>query len=307
MERLQKALELARKERAIALGLRSVSDSQRAPAPEGNAARDLHTFEAPPEIPVAPPPEYGRFDPAATQSVELTGRFLSTRELQVDHSHLRRSRLLGPGMQGVAAVSFKMLRTQVMQRLRAKRWNSLAIVSATPEDGKTMTAINLAMAISMDSGHSALLVDFDLRRPSVARRLGIPADPGVEDCLNGSRSISEVFVRLTGYDRLMILPAGNPVIHSSELLASESTRRVVYELKSRYTDRIVLFDLPPLLGADDALAFMPEVDAALLVVGEGHTREEHLRRALELLRDTPIIGTVLNRSRSDSQAYHTPY
>ena len=206
-------------------------------------------------------------------------------------------------MPGVAAQSFKLLRTQILQRLRSKQWNSLAIVSTSPGDGKTMIAINLAMAISMDPGLSALLVDFDLRHPSVARRLGIPADPGVEECLTGGRPIGEVFVRLAGYDRLMILPAGSPVIHSSELIASEPTRRLVQELKTRYTDRIVIFDLPPLLGADDALAFLPEVDAALLVASEGHTREEHLMRGLELLKNKPIVGTVLNRSRVDAKAY----
>jgi protein-tyrosine kinase len=232
--------------------------------------------------------------------VELTGRYLRTRELPMDAQYLRRSRLLAPGMQGIAAQSFKMLRTQVLQRLRAHRMNSLAIVSSTPGDGKTMVAINLAMAISMDPTHSALLVDFDLRHPSIARRLGILAEPGVEECLMGARGVSDVFVRLAGYERLMVLPAANPVVDSSELLGSETTRQIVHELKHRYTDRIAVFDLPPLLGADDALAFLPQVDAALLVVSEGHTRSEHLARALELLKDKPVIGTVLNRARSDA-------
>ena len=282
MERIKRALERAKEERDKSLPSMLAEDAYRADA--------IPTEEE--SEPAAPP-------------VELTARFLRTRELHVTDEHMRRSRLLSPGMQGLAAQSFKMLRTQVMQRLRSRKWNSLAIVSSTPGDGKTMVAINLAMAISMDPGHSALLVDFDLRQPAMARRLGIPADPGVEECLMGSRSISEVFVRLSGYERLMILPAGNPVIHSSELLASEPTRQLVHELKTRYTDRIVLFDLPPLLGADDALAFMPQVDAALLVVSEGHTRSEHLIRALELLKDVPIVGTVLNRSRSDAAAYYS--
>lgn len=277
MERIKRALEVAKAER----------DTARRASPP--TSEPLAAFRPAEE--------------AAAPKVELTGRFLRTRELPVDADHLRRARLLSPGKQDVAAQSFKMLRTQVTQRLRSHHWNTFAIVSSTPGDGKTMVAINLAMAISMDTDHSALLVDFDLRQPSVARRLGIVANPGVEECLTGGRPISDVFVRLAGYDRLMILPAGGPVVHSSELLASEPTRRLVHELKSRYTDRIVLFDLPPLLGADDALAFLPEVDAALMVVSEGHTRSEHLIRGLELLKDKPIIGTVLNRSRSDAAYY----
>lgn len=283
MERIRKALDRAKAEREAALG--ALQPPVRAAVPQPPVASPWDTpDEAPP--------------------VELTGRFLSTRELSVDAEHLRRSRLLSPGMQGIAAHTFKMLRTQVLQRLRARKWNTLAVVSATPGDGKTMVAINLAMAISMHQGHSALLVDFDLRHPSIAERLGIPADPGVEECLATERPIEQAFVRLEGYDRLMILPAGSPVVHSSELLASDYTRKLVAELSSRYADRVVLFDLPPLLGADDALAFLPAVDAALVVVGEGHTRAEHLTRSLELLKDIPIVGTVLNRSRSDANSYY---
>lgn len=231
---------------------------------------------------------------------DKTGRFVLSRKLPVDAEALRRGRLLQPGMQGVAAQSFRMLRTQVMQRMRSRGWNTLAIVSATPGDGKTMVALNLALAISMDPGHSALLVDFDLRQPSVASRLAIPADPGVEECLISDRPVADVFVRLEGYDRLMLLPAGGPVVHSSELLGSEPTRNFVADLKSRYPDRFVLFDLPPLLGADDALAFLPQVDAVLMVIAEGRTRSEDLMRAFELIKDKPVVGTVLNQSRSDA-------
>jgi Mrp family chromosome partitioning ATPase len=235
---------------------------------------------------------------------ELTGRFLKTRELPVDPEQLRRGRLLTPGLQGDMAQSFKMLRTQVLQRLRSRGWNTLGIVSSTPGEGKTTIAINLAMAISMDPGHSALLVDFDLRKPGVARRLGLDVTSGVEDVLVAGRPVADAFVRLTGYDRLMILPTAASVLQSSELLGAEPARALVEELKTRYPDRIVLFDLPPLLGADDTLAFLPRVDAVLLVVAEAYTRTEHLTRALELLKDKPIVGTVLNRSRSGADAYY---
>ena len=98
----------------------------------------------------------------------------------------------------------------------------------------------------------------------------------------------------------MLLPAREPVSNSSDLLSSEYTRRLIREVKERYPNRVVLFDLPPVLGADDALAFAPQVDAALVVVGEEHTRREDLLRCFEILRDIPIIGTVLNGSRTDA-------
>lgn len=278
VERIKRALELARAERELARqGLPPAT------APIGGAA-------------------------AATLSQDTTGRLVRSRELVPDKSWLQRERILMPGLTSstvgggaVAAQGYKMLRTQVLQRMQARGWNTLALMSPTPGDGKTLTAINLAIAISADVGHSALLVDFDLRRPSVAPRLGIVDEmgPGIETCLAGETPIGEVFTRLVGYERLMFLCAGKPVLGSSELLAAAKTRAIVQELKAQYADRIVLFDLPPVLGGDDAVAFAPQVDAVLLVIAEGHTKTEDISRTFELLRDKPVVGTVLNRSRSD--------
>jgi Mrp family chromosome partitioning ATPase len=162
------------------------------------------------------------------------------------------------------------------------------------------------MAVSMDPTHNALLVDLDLRKPSVARRLGIDVTVGVEEVLGGHVPVEPAFVRLAGYDRLMVLPAGSFVVQSSELLSDAPARELALELKSRYADRLVIYDLPPLLGADDALTFLPHVDAVLLVVAEGRTKADHLKRALELLKDKPIVGTVLNQSRGAAEEYY-PY
>lgn len=285
-ERIKRALELARAERqrrTPSLAPQLSTEASRAGEP---TLTTLVTSEH------DPPP------------VELTGRFLRTREVEVSGEALRRGRLLSPGLQGPLAQSFRMLRTQTLQRLRARGWNSLAVLSATPAEGKTTVAINLAMAISMDPSHNALLVDFDLRKPSIARRLGIDVAVGVEEVLAGSGDVAPAFVRLAGYERLMILAAGGPVPQSSEVLAGPSSRELALELKTRYADRIVVYDLPPLLGADDALTFLPNVDAAILVVAEGHTKTEHLNRALELLKDKPIVGTVLNQSRSTADEYY---
>lgn len=290
MERLRRAVELAKAQRTAA--------GATAPATPSFIEASFGAGEEHQPLLI---------EPVATESVvhhDTTGRFLRSRLAEVDAAHLRRGRLLAPGMQGPAAKAFRMLRTQVMQRMSARGWNSLAVVSAVPGDGKTTVAINLAMAISMDPGHSALLVDFDLRQPSVAERLGISTDPGVEQCLMAGRPVAEAFVRLGGYDRLMILPAGGPVEHSSELLGSDTTRALVTDLRSRYRDRVLVFDLPPLLGSDDALTFVPQVDALLLVIAEGGTREDELMRSFELIKDRPVIGTVLNRSRTaDSAGY----
>jgi protein-tyrosine kinase len=274
MERLQKALELARAERARKL-----------PAGVPTLA----------ECPA----------PAIMQDTLV---FSDTRVASVEPSVLRANGVMRAEASGPAGHAFKMLRTQVLQRLRQRGWNALAVISPTPEDGKTFTAINLAIAIAGDTSHTALLVDFDLRNPSVHQRFGIQPDIGVEQCLRGEATVSQVLINPQGYPKLLLLPAREPVSNSSNLLSSERTRRLVRELKERYPNRVVLFDLPPVLGADDALAFVPQVDAALVIVGEEHTHREDLLRCFEMLHEIPIIGTVLNGSRTDTSfasAYRT--
>jgi protein-tyrosine kinase len=273
MERIQKALEMARVEREMRL--RSVDAPPHAAADAGVHVEDTALIFA--RTPVVP----------------------------LDRAVLRRSRLLLPGVVGDAAHSFKMLRTQVLQRLRSRNWNTLAIVSPAPGDGKTFTAINLAIAISGDSNVTSLLVDLDMRHPSVHKRFGIEPRVGVAECLQGEVELSDVLVHPEGYERLLLMPGGpKPVHNSSELLSSDRAQRMFREIKQRYENRIVLYDLPPVLGADDALSFMPQVEAALVVVGDGRTRRDDLLRLFEVLRDVPVIGTVLNGSRKDpARAY----
>jgi len=277
MERIRRALELARAEREKA---RRVS---------GGSMRGPDAIPILVDIPVA-------------QVSSANEPFRNTLELQPDTEQLRRSRLLAPGLVGPAAEGFRMLRTQVLQRMQPRGWNTLAVLAPTAGDGATTVTLNLAMAIAADPTRSALVVDFNLRAPGVARTLGIPGEPGVEQCLMKEYRLEEVFVRLKGYERLLLAPAAGPVAQSSELLASEAARDLAAEVKTRYADRMVLFDLPPALGSDDALGFAPLVDAVLLVIAEGRTRIEDVQRCLELFKDRPVVGTVLNRARGGAGA-----
>jgi protein-tyrosine kinase len=266
MDRLQKALKLARAERDRKLVRGAALSAELAAAPTlRNGAS------------VSPP-----------------------RMARTELSVLRANGVMPAEPGGPAGHAFKMLRTQVLQRMRQHNWNSLAVMSPTPDDGKTFTAINLAIAIAADTNCTALLVDFDLRNPSVYQRFGIQPAIGVEQCLRGEALVADALINPQGYPKLVLLPAHEPVGNSSDLLCSEGARRLIRDLKEHSPNRIVLFDLPPVLGADDALAFAPQVDTALVVVGEEHTRREDLLRCFEILRDIPIIGTVLNGSRTDS-------
>jgi len=211
-----------------------------------------------------------------------------------------RERILPPGAAGEHGASYKMLRTQVVKRLDQLNANTLAILSPEAASGKTLTAINLAIAIAAERGRTVLLVDFDFRNPSIHRRFGFEPQVGIEDCLQSRRPIHEAMVKVAGYDRLTLLPARNKVEHSSELLAEKLTAEVMAEMRGRYVNRIVIFDLPPVLQADDALMLSRHVQAGLMVVSEGRTRRDGVTRSIGLLNQLPIVGTVLNGSRTSS-------
>jgi protein-tyrosine kinase len=215
-----------------------------------------------------------------------------------------RERIIAPGARGQSGAAYKMLRTQVLRYLAASNANTLAILSASSGEGKTLTAINLAIAIAAESGHTALLVDLDLRNPSIHRRLGIQPGIGIEDVLQHRVPVSEAMVKIAGYERLTVLPARGHVEQSSELLSAQRTAEVVQELRSRYANRVLIFDLPPVLLADDVLAFSGHVQAGLFVVAECKTERQGLERALRLLDALPVIGTVLNRSRERVGTYY---
>jgi Mrp family chromosome partitioning ATPase len=195
-----------------------------------------------------------------------------------------------------ASEAYRVVRTQVLQRMNRHGFRSLAIVSAAPDDGKTLTALNLAFAISQDSRHTALVVDLDLRAPSVHTALGLTVDRGLESYFSRQTGLDELIVPVVN-ERMAVLPCLEPVPAPSEVLASAESQALVGELAARYRDRIILFDLSPVLVGDDVMSFLPYVEAVLVVVGEGVTHKGDLKRVFDVLGNTPVVGTILNRSR----------
>lgn len=208
---------------------------------------------------------------------------------------LRANRVIVPWDRGAAVDAYRVLSTQVLQRLRENRWNAVAMVSAGFREGKTLTAVNLAISLAKEVGHTVLLVDADLRRPGVHRYFGVASEPGLSEHLLDDVPLDEILFN-PGIDGLVVLPGGRPLRNSSELLGSPRMQALVQELKRRYPSRVVLFDLPPVLSAADALAFSPHVEATIMVVEEGKTSAEDVVRAAKMLESTNLIGTVLNNS-----------
>jgi protein-tyrosine kinase len=202
--------------------------------------------------------------------------------------------------------TFRVLRTRVLHRLQAANYTTLGIVSANKGDGKTVTAINLAVSLAMNVDKTVLLVDADLRSPRIHQYFGLRASPGLQDYLLADVPLSNCLVH-PNIERLVILPAGRPLSASSEVLSSPKMIGLAKEAKTRYPGRIIIYDLPPILGSDDAIAFLQHVDCALLVVADGITPERDVIQAINLLEGRELIGTVLNKSRQAPKTYYYSY
>jgi protein-tyrosine kinase len=229
--------------------------------------------------------------------------YTTTRVFSPEAAMLESKRVVNPANNDAPAAAFRMLRTQVVQRLDENGWRSLAILSPGADDGKTTAAINLAINLANDRRHTVLLVDCDLKRPTIGSRLGINPEFGIDDLLQGDASVEQCLYHPEGFDRLVILPARLPLAGSSEALSGPRGRELVADLRSRYPERIIVFDLPPVLGTDDALAFLPLLECGLVVVAERATHRDDLVRCMELLRKTAILGTVLNKASEIDAGY----
>ena len=191
---------------------------------------------------------------------------------------------------------FRILRTNILKQLRENGWNNLLITSATQGAGKTMVSINLAIAIALEGNQSVILVDADLRRPSICQHLGIECEYGFVDYLTGKVSIEKVLIN-PGIHNLVILPGKYTKCNFSELISSPTMGSFVKDLKSRYKSRIVIFDIPPLFVSDDALLFMSYFDAALFVIEDEKNKTDEIKHAMVILEETNLLGIVLNKSK----------
>jgi protein-tyrosine kinase len=262
MERIKQALEKARQEREIRQG--------------GSAA----------PVSVLPPASPGTVGESQTQTIT------------VDDAILRENRIVMGLEPCTFTDAYNRLRTQVLQRFKEHNWNVLAVTSPGEGEGKTLTAINLAISIAREVDYTVLLVDANLRHPWMLEHFGLEHRKGLSDYLTDGIPLAELLVKPSRVEHLVLLPGGRPLTNSAEMLNSPKMAQLVEDMKSRYHSRIIIFDLPPVLTTADALAFSPYVDAALLVVEEGKTQKQYIEHAVELLNSTNIVGTVLNKVES---------
>jgi capsular exopolysaccharide synthesis family protein len=216
----------------------------------------------------------------------------------IEPNLLRQKRIVTLHSHDVESEAFRMLRTKILKQLRDNGWNSLAITAPTQGAGKTTVAVNLAIAMAMDVNQSVLLVDLDLRHPKVAWYFGLENESGLRDYLLSDKPLSEMLINPVGIDRLAILPGKGQSVGSSELLSGPRMKTLMNEINSRNQSRIIIFDLPPILATDDVIATTDYYDAVLLVIEEGKTQPDEVKKSLKLLSGKNLLGTVLNKSRN---------
>jgi Mrp family chromosome partitioning ATPase len=200
--------------------------------------------------------------------------------------------------------AYKMLRTRTLKRMRANDWQVLGVTSASQGDGKSLTSLNLALSLARETTLSVVLLELDLRRPSICQHLGVDPVRGLSDFLEGSATLEEVLFRPEGTERLAVLPNTDVYENSSEVLSSPKISSLIDDLRTDDPGRILVCDLPPYLVSDDVLAFAPLVDAFLVVVSEGVTSRQTLKKSIDILQEIPVMGVVLNRSEEVSSGYY---
>lgn len=195
----------------------------------------------------------------------------------------------------LAAEQYRSLRTTLKRLESSRQLRLIAVTSPAKGDGKSLTAANLALTMAQEFQQRVLLLDADLRRPSVHRLFGLPDAPGLADVLMNGAELDQALVSLPEYD-LTVLPAGVPPAHPAELLGSAAMRRVLDTLRTRF-DRI-LIDVPPVAPLADLHVLSPLVDGLLMIVRAGVTPRPAIERALAGLDSTKVLGLVLNEAGS---------
>jgi non-specific protein-tyrosine kinase len=232
--------------------------------------------------------------------------YSEAKAIKLDPKYAAENRIVGMFQDSAEINFYKILRTQIQQRTKDKGWNTIMITSVNPGEGKTLTVINLAITFAKEFNQTVLLVDSDLMRQNIHKYLGLGSDKGLIDYLIGDRPLKD-FIVWPGIDKLTLISGGTAIHDSSELLGSPRMKSLINDMKTRYPDRYVFFDVPPILGGADAIVLAHLVDCIVLVVAEGQTSIHDIKKALQLLPQEKFLGFVLNRQKFPKMAYYYGY
>ena len=213
--------------------------------------------------------------------------------VNLDQQKLIRNRCVCISSDAPELDAYKVLRTQIRQRTKEQGMNTIMVTSVKPGEGKTVTAINLALTFAREYHQTVLLVDCDLKKQDIHRYLGFASDRGLIDYLEYDMPLKD-FIIWPGIEKLTLISGGRVVSDSSELLGSPKMKELLEDMKTRYNDRYVILDVPAVIDGADAMVFAPLVDGIIMVVEKGATSLSDVKKAVELMPREKFLGFVLN-------------
>lgn len=237
----------------------------------------------------------------------------SARRVDLDLAQLNARGFITPeSVKSQIADEFRVLKRPLIRnalgKARVRNGNLVMVTSALPGEGKTFTSLNLALSIAMEIDSTVLLVDGDVAHPSIPALLGVPHGPGLLDLLTRDDiGFADAMIR-TNVDKLSVLPAGSRHRRSTELLASEQMASLLRELASRYSDRVIIFDSPPLLATTEARVLATHMGQIVMVVAADATSQHAVAQALATVESCEVVLMALNKaSRTDVGTYYGYY
>ena len=310
VERLKIAVEKARARRALAEKMRDASaalapvatpPAEPVPAP---APADPHIAEPPlmlgsaeaPAVPAAPAPaEDARVFAPPTQALRRAAAWNALSPVELSARHLERNRLIAHAKTDPAHVAIDVLRTRLLGALARNGWNRIGITSPNAACGKTFISANLAISMSRQPQSHTVLIDMDMRRPSLARVLGVQKQDSLRWFLEGEVPASEFLLR-SGSNLALGLNSKR-MRDAGEMIQSPATANALRTMQAQLQPDVTIYDLPPMLAGDDVTGFLPNLDGVLLVVGGGLTKPVEVSECERLLADNdcPLLGVVLNK------------
>ncbi|WP_210395010.1 XrtA-associated tyrosine autokinase [Motiliproteus sediminis] len=306
MSTIEKALE---KQRQLAEKLR-----QKEADAAARASTQMHPLEppappSPPTVEVAPHPA----EPIKTEANEQPSSGLDKPVIEIDVERLDELGFVTPTERfSKIKEEYRYIKRPLLNNAfgatasTLRNPNLIMVSSSFSGEGKTFTAVNLAISMALEQDRNVLLIDADVVHPHVCERLGIEERPGLLDFLRGNLEVTDIIYD-TSIPKLKLVTAGTRHHHASEMLASEKMKRLMTELSTRYSDRVVIFDTSPLLGASETNVLSQNAGQAVVVVEQGRTTHQQLEQALRLLNPEIATNLILNKSNAGRSEYYGYY
>lgn len=253
---------------------------ERPPKPRGNTGT------------LAVPPDGAYVEPVPTSFAELEKVSFDAAACEQYHVLLTENKTVDAAR---ADAAYRMFRSRVQHRIRAANWSCIGITSPGPGEGKTITTLNLAICVAREKQRPVYVLDLDMRNPSLLKYMGVEPPQPLARFFTDDLSPEQVLFA-TSVDNLTVAGNRRSVANASEMLATQKLEQLLASIRRRSPDALILVDLPPVMSTDEALVVAPRTDVMFMVVSEGRTRRNGLKRALDLLADFNVAGIILNRS-----------